>query len=164
MPSIILVNKNGDLKQSELNEMTLESICKKSGSKDINNFKHLHTWKVCLGNNYNIELYGKGKGRAGQENKFELPPPFDTTLLFGTCVLINENGNLTIQEWEKIYEHLYGGFEDIGSEDSEDSEDEDEGVEYETTKSGYKKDGFVVDEGDDDLFEYEDELSEEEYL
>ena len=163
MPSIILVNKNGDLKQSELNEMTLESICKKSGSKDINNFKHLHTWKVCLGNNYNIELYGKGKGRAGQENKFELPPPFDTTLLFGTCVLINENGNLTIQEWEKIYEHLYGGFEDIGSEDSED-EDEDEGVEYETTKSGYKKDGFVVDEGDDDLFEYEDELSEEEYL
>ena len=163
MPSIVLVNKNGDLKQSDIKEFTLESICKKSGSKDVKNFKHLHTWKVCLGNDFNIELYGKIKGRAGQENKYEMPPPFDTTLLFGTCVLINENGDLTLQEWEKIYEHLYGGFEDIGSEDSEEEED-DESVEYETTKSGYKKDGFVVDDGDDDLFEYEDELSEEEYL
>ena len=28
MPSIVLVNKNGDLKQSDIKEFTLESICK----------------------------------------------------------------------------------------------------------------------------------------
>ena len=164
MPSVILVNKSGDLKETEIKEMSIENICKKSGSKDIKNFKLLQTWNVTLDQKYEIMVYGKDKGRAGQENKYEMPPPIDSMLIFGTCVLVNKDGQLTLTEWENIYDKLYGGFEDIGSEDSED-EDDDESVDYETTKSGYKKDGFIVDDADDDeIFEYEDELSEEEYL
>lgn len=162
MPSVILVNKNGSLKQTEIKELNLDNICKKSGSKDIKNFKHLNTWNVSLGQDYEIMIYGKDKGRAGQENKYEMPPPIDNILLFGCCVLINKDGDLSLPEWEKIYDNLYGGFEDIGSEDSD--EDDDECDDYEMTKSGYKKDGFVVDDRDDEIFEYEDELSEEEYL
>ena len=30
----------------------------KSGSKDVKNL-NICTWKVCLGNDFNIELYGK---------------------------------------------------------------------------------------------------------
>ena len=67
-------------------------------------------------------------------------------------------------EWEDIYEYLFGGFEDIGSEDSEedrDTEDELEdlkaaGITTETTKHGYIKDGFIADS------EYEEEESETE--
>ena len=162
MPSVVLINKTGELKASELKDVNLESICKKSGSKDIKNFKNLHSWTVDLDNKkYEIALYGKDNGRAGKENKYEMPTPIDSSLYFGTCVLINKDGELTLPEWEKIYEYLYGGFEDIGSEDSEDSEEEDE---CEKTKNGYKKDGFVVDDDDYEFFEYEDELSEEEYV
>jgi hypothetical protein len=50
---------------------------------------------------------------------------------------------LTIPEWEKIYEELMGGFEDIDSE-SEVSADETEGTLMAMTKEGYVKDGFVV--------------------
>ena len=68
---------------------------------------------------------------------------------------------------EKVYEHLFGGFEDIDDPDSEAeySEDELDSVPAEKkTKNGYLKDGFVVDaddESDDDLESEEDE--DEEY-
>ena len=82
--------------------------------------------------------------------------PEDTQLYFGTMVLVNYEGdnakNLSLAEWNKIYEHLFGGFEDIGSEDSEESVSEDE---ENLTKEGYLMDGFVVPD---------DELSEEEYI
>jgi hypothetical protein len=108
-----------------------------------------------------IELYCKTTGKAGQENKYEFPPPMDKILFFGNCVLINTNGNgdlknLTDEEWNKIYTKLYGGFEDIGSEDSDEEEEEDlSGINL--TKSGYEKDGFIVE---DDELDVEDEDSD----
>ena len=52
--------------------------------------------------------------------------------------------------WLKIYEKLFGGFEDLGGEDSEESEDELESISSEyKTKNGYLKDGFVVDSDSD---------------
>jgi hypothetical protein len=32
-----------------------------------------------------LELWGYKEGRAGTENKHELPPPVDSTLIFSTC-------------------------------------------------------------------------------
>lgn len=159
MPLVVLVNKNGDLKESKTDNLELETLCKKAGFRTIKDFKFVNTW--ITKSSVKIHLYAKDDGRAGQENKYDFPPPVDQTLFFGTCVLAKNDGDLSLNEWEQIYEELFGGFEDIGSEDSE--EDDDEG-EYETTKAGYKKDGFVVDDDDDDIFECEDELSEEEYL
>jgi hypothetical protein len=55
---------------------------------------------------------------------------------------------------------LYGGFEDLGDEDSEFSEDDvDENVPR--TKEGYVKDDFVVDDDEDEEDDYEDEDEEE---
>ena len=52
---------------------------------------------------------------------------------------------MSLAEWEKIYEQLFGGFEDIGSNDSEeDDESIDDSVPR--TKEGYVKDGFIVDD------------------
>ena len=65
--------------------------------------------------------------------------------------------NLTSGEWNRIYDHLYGGFEDIGDEDSEESDDEDEGLPK--TKSGYMKDDFIVDDDDDGDESYDSEIS-----
>ena len=48
-------------------------------------------------------------------------------------------------EWKKIYEFLFGGFEDLGSE--EESE-EDYVAPENLTKHGYEKDGFVVEDGE----------------
>ena len=62
-----------------------------------------------------------------QENKYEFPPPIDSVLFFGGCVLVAKSDNsivdLRISSWNKIYETLMGGFEDL-DEEGEDEEDD----------------------------------------
>jgi len=75
--------------------------------------------------------------------------------------------NLSIALWDKIYEKLFGGFEDLAATCAEDEEEEDELANVpaeKKTKDGYLKDGFVVDsdgEEDDDDYETEDENEED---
>mgnify|MGYP001168025305 CR=1 FL=1 len=58
---------------------------------------------------------------------------------------------------------MYGGFEDLNSVDTHSSStDEDEDIPL--TKSGYAKDGFVVEDEDDDYLECSSELSDDEYI
>lgn len=91
----------------------------------------------------------------------------DNTLFFGSCVVLNmENGvvaDMSVKEFEDIMEHLYGGFEDVGSEDTE-SEDEEESVDLPKTKEGYVKDDFIVDSDDEDEDDEESEESDESEL
>ena len=152
MPHIVVVEPNGTLKDVNLKETDLG---KKYG---LTNTDVKHSWSVTIGHKaYDINLYAKLTGRAGQENKYEFPPPVDTDLFFGKCVLINGAGDLTVAEWNRVYENLYGGFDDVGENDS-DSEDEDmDNVAL--TKTGYMKDDFVID---DDAIEDEEEEEEDE--
>ena len=103
----------------------------------------------------------------------DMPPPIDNELYYGSMLLIKHdtaelsNGNvsdLSTEDWEKYYEKLFGGFEDLGEEDS--YSDEEEIPEHMKTKEGYsKEDGFIVDddeEEDDDYIPEEDEEEEEE--
>lgn len=163
--SIIIIEKGGNIKELKIKNLNEDELYKKCGFKSPTDFK-LHTvWKNININNtiYNIHVYGKLVGRANQENKYEFPPPIDNELFFGSCALVNKVDNipknLTSGEWNRIYEHLYGGFEDIGDEDSDESEDEDENLPK--TKSGYVKDDFIVDDDydDDDDESYESEIS-----
>lgn len=155
--SILIIKKNGDIEIKNVKKIEENEIFKFCGYKNDNNFSHLHTFIV---NNCDYNIYGKSKGKANYENKYELPPPIDTNLYFGTiCIIKKENNNyssLDIEEWEKVYEELFGGFEDINSSDSsERSMDSEIYSDEEYTKEGYLKDSFIVDD---------DELEEEEYL
>lgn len=166
MPTILIVEKTGSLKELNVKTYAEEDLYKKAGFKSAEGFKLITTWDVTLDETkYFISLFGKTSGRAGQENKYEFPPPVDTTLLFGNCVLVNQPEcepvtNLKKSDWDKIYDHLYGGFEDIDDDDSQLSEDNDSEKDLPRTKSGYVKDGFIVDDNDDDT----EEESEEESL
>ncbi len=143
-----------------------EDFYKRAGFKVAEGFKCHHTWKI--GNTGNtIYVYGKTSGRANQENKYEFPPPIDNTLFFGSCFLIMKNSedefvDLMKADWQKIYEQLYGGFEDLVASgdtladaeaadiaEEEAAEEEDEYADLEKTETGYAKDGFVVEDGDD---------------
>ena len=134
----------------------MEDLYKKAGLKSCKDFKEQTFWTVEVKNKkYGVHLYGKTEGRAGQENKYDFPPPVDNTLFFGKCVLImkdpkNHLVDLNESSWKSIYEYLFGGFEDIGDEDSEEEEEEDELENVPTTKEGYAKDGFIVDDDEDD--------------
>jgi hypothetical protein len=164
MPSIIIVEKLGNIKAVQLKNYDESELYKKAGFKTADGFKCHTNWTVDIeSKKYVICVYGKTNGKANQENKYEFPPPIDTTLFFGNCILVNQNEgeavtSLSKAEWKKIYEHLYGGFEDIGDEDSEEESEED--PDLPRTKNGYVKDGFVVD----DSGESEDDTEEEEEI
>lgn len=80
--------------------------------------------------------------------------------------------SLSLELWNKIYEKLFGGFENLADTCIEDEEEDDELAcvsAEKKTKQGYLKDGFVVDsEEDENEFtdvdtddEVEEEVSEE---
>ena len=160
MTKIIIIEKNGTIKEKNVKNISCENAYKYCSLKNDNSFSNIHSYQT---NGMTYDIYAKDSGRANNENKYELPPPIDNTLYFGTiCVLKHNNDDycdITVDEWTKVYEKMFGGFEDIGDEDSvmsEDSEHPDEDY----TKNGYLKDGFVVDDEDedeDDISEYEEE-------
>ena len=160
MVHIIIIEKTGNIKQKNIAELNKSELYKHGGFKTNKDFEYQTKWQVDLDKKYEIELYAKRTGRAGQENKYEFPPPVDEELYFGSCVLVNNKGDLTCSEWEDIYNYLYGGFEDL-----DDDDEDDDSVEYEKTKQGYAKDDFIVDddEEEDDIY-CEEELEEEEYI
>ena len=170
MTNILLVQKGGEIKQTKIKDINSDSLYKKCGFRKNTDFEKRTTWEVTIGDTkYYIELWAKINGKANTENKYDFPPPVDNELYFGTCCLVSVIPkkkaflDLTVEQWSKIYEQLFGGFENLDSEE-EMSEDELENIPAELkTKNGYLKDGFVVDDNiicDDD--EHDDEDEEEE--
>ena len=168
----ILIDKTGELKEVKLND--LENLYKTCKLKKPDNFELRHTWKVKIkSDKYKIKLYAKDEGRANSENKYDLPPPIDNDLFFGSMLVIGNNDadeiiDVSVELWEQIYEKLFGGFENLKDTAKEDEEEEDELENIPDsmkTKEGYLKDGFIVeneDDEDDDLdYEAEDDQDEE---
>lgn len=171
--SIIIVQKNGEIKQMDIFQLDIENLYKKAGFKKGDNFLKQTTWKCNInGNPTNISLYAKTKGKANTENKYDFPPPVDNVLYFGNCVLVAHDTkfvSLTKDLWNVIYETLFGGFENLKDteEDDENEIDELENIDESLkTADGYLKDGFVVSDEDidEDLLNYDSELGEEDYI
>lgn len=161
MTSIVLIEKSGNVKELKAKKLSTETLYSKCGFRSQSGFEKRITWNLDIGDkHYEIELWSREHGKAGAENKYDFPPPVDTALYFGTCCLIrkcdDEIVDFSANEWKKIYEHLFGGFEDIEDEETE-SEDELENVDKELkTKAGYLKDGFVVSTDSDSNAEQSD--------
>tara|TARA_Y100000768_G_scaffold388555_2_gene385195 strand:+ start:153 stop:740 length:588 start_codon:yes stop_codon:yes gene_type:complete len=170
MTTVLLIDKYGVIKQSKVKEVSRKNIFNKCSFKTSKDFDKRTTWNVNIDDElFNIELWSKNSGQASTENKYDFPPPIDHELYFGTCCLIriDDNDNIidfTKDKWEKIYENLFGGFEDIDS-DEEPSEDELTNVPAEMkTKSGYLKDGFVINtDSDKENESVDDDYEEESY-
>jgi hypothetical protein len=178
--NIIIVERTGVLKMLAIKDFKEDELFKKCGFKKAEDFLEQTTWTAKYdGKKYCIQVFAKAEGRANSENKYDFPPPIDNKLFYGCCAIVahikNGDGsklytNLSLPMWEKIYEKLFGGFEDLGATAAEDDNEEDElenVPKHKKTKNGYLKDGFVVDSSDADesasasSSETEDDDSEE---
>ena len=158
MVLITILKKNGDVKELEFKKYNEKDLYKKCSFRKNRDFEKKHTWTV---DTVRICIFSKEVGKPKDINKYELPPPLDTILLYGNIALIAMDENdkvidLSSEKWNEIYSKLMGGFEDLG----EDTNSEDEWIDPENaTEAGYEKDGFVVEDGEGE--EAEDDLSEE---
>jgi len=191
MVNIVLVEKTGELKECKYN-VEKDELYKKCKFKKGDGFELRHSWetKKSKYSFTSVSLYARDTGKANTENKYDLPPPIDSILYFGCITLVAKDAggeyvDLSVEEWEKFYEDLFGGFENLADTAKEDEEEEDELANIPAemkTKSGYLKDDFVVEDNvvdgtsndsnkessDDDEWEDEDsselELEFEEYV
>jgi len=175
--TIVIVERSGDLKSTTIKDFKEEDLFKKCGFKKGEDFVKQNDWTVRTGGKkYTISVFAKTEGRANSENKYDFPPPVDSTLFFGSCAIVakNEFGvytNLSVELWNTIYEKLFGGFEDLATTALEDDNEEDELAnvpDEKKTKEGYLKDGFVVSDEDEDysgsdIEELSNKDNEEEY-
>jgi hypothetical protein len=173
--SILIVEKGGSLKTLTVKDFKEEELYKKCGFKKAEGFSLQVEWPVKLdGQKYLVAMYAKLIGKANLENKYDFPPPVDNKLYFGSCALIgmirdDSNNkthiNLTKELWNKIYEKLFGGFEDLAATCAEDDDEEDElekiPKSMKTKKGGYLKDGFVVDSDETEESEVDDDDEDE---
>ena len=132
---VVIVEKTGVLKNLCIKTFSHDDLYKKCGFKSKENFNKHCDWRIKKADlTYIVSLYGKDTGKAMSENKYDFPPPCDTTLLFGNCVLVchtsykGETGDplletMDVELWEKLYEKLFGGFEDLAATQKEDDEE-----------------------------------------
>jgi len=159
--TIIIVEKCGSLKSLSIKDFKMEELYKKCGFKKGEDFLKQTEWTSKYDEEkYYIEVFAKTEGRPNSENKYDFPPPIDTKLFFGHCAILAYNKktdgskcyiDLSLDLWNKMYEKLFGGFEDLSATAEEDENEIDElaNVAKENkTKQGYLKDGFVVDSSD----------------
>ena len=166
MVKVVLVNKTGEL--TSANITALDMLYNESRFKKAGGLEERHSWSVKVNDeDCSVTVYARNTGRAGMENKYEMPPPIDNDLYFGKIGIVlkskDQLEDLSVAEWEEIYKKLYGGFEDLSKLAMADDEESDELDEYPDemkTTDGYLKDDFVV--SDDELEEEAYVFSEEE--
>ncbi len=191
MPSIVIVEKNGDLKAQEYKYSNTDELYKKCSLKKADGFGKVAEWTYSKKGESmtTVELWARNDGQANQENKYDFPPPADNELFFGNCALLARDSNmnivdLTVEKWNKVYEHLFGGFETLADNEDDDDDEEDELDNVPSsmkTKDGYLKDGFIIEDAledgdgdndsdddedcvdDDENSEYEDDNGDEKY-
>jgi len=159
MTSVLILTHKAEVKSAKLNvqtEVTLKDIQKYFKKKVEPEVLGTYLYKTLT-----LFLFGFTTGKAGTENKHELPPPHDATLAFGDIMLIasKDENSFAVpavfkpEDYEVFYSKAFGGFDDIDDED-DDLEDEDEEELVED----------VVDDIIDEVIEAEEEFDKQTYI
>ena len=166
MSSGCILTVKGEVKKCKILDSSIQSIQtllkRKTAPQVLGDYEY---------GSLKLTMIGYMEGRAGTENKHELPPPLDEVIFFGDIVLIASKIDkdwktpvpFTPEQYEKFYNKQFGGFDDI---DSEDSESEDEIAEAEDVvkeiEAEIEAEIEEEDDEDDDEEEDDDEDDDEE--
>jgi len=138
MVKFIIISKSQDIINEELDqEVTLKNIHELlQNNRKEKDLKKLYTWDFEA---EKIEMYGYIEGKEKEINKLELPEPIENKFYYNELIFFslndkNEYIDLDEEDFEDFYDIIFGGFDDIDSEDSGENYADDE----------YEDDGFVV--------------------
>tara|TARA_B110000285_G_C15078670_1_gene592201 strand:- start:46 stop:465 length:420 start_codon:yes stop_codon:yes gene_type:complete len=137
MVKIIIVNKSQNVSEEELEQVSIEKIhaLLQNNNKE-KELKKIQMWEF---DEDKVVCYGYISGKEKDINKLELPEPIENNLYYNELVFISFNEkdeelNLSEEEFEDFYDMIFGGFDDIDSEDSG----------YNFAEDEYEEDGFII--------------------
>lgn len=102
-----------------------------------------------------LTLWSWKEGKAGTENKHELPPPYED-LLFGEILVTGGEDDVTPEIWDAFYTEAFGGFEDLDEEEEEveveevEAAEDEEAAEEEEEEAAEEVEAEVEGEGEAD--------------
>jgi hypothetical protein len=151
MPTVVVLLPSGEKKaiESTVTEFTPQLVAKLLKKKKVPELIGTYPYGDMI-----LTLWSWKEGKAGTENKHELPPPYEE-LLFGEILVTAGEDDLTPDLWDAFYTEAFGGFEDLEDEGEGEGEGE---VEVETEAD---IDEAEEDEVDADAEEAEAEEEEE---
>jgi DNA-directed RNA polymerase subunit M/transcription elongation factor TFIIS len=115
-------------------------------------------------------LFGYLAGKAGTENKHELPPPHDSVLCFGDIILLasadasdwTKPVSFLSTDYEVFYTKAFGGFEDLEEEGEEEEEEAAEEAAEEAVEEEEEEEEAVEEDDEEEEEEVAEEAVEEE--
>ena len=164
---ILLLTSTGDMKNGKLTIKSETTGCQLSDIQTHLKKKKAPTqigtyaWK-----SNTLFLFGYTDGKAGTENKHELPPPHDTQLIFGDIVVLLSKDKRSFSkplpikqdDYETFYTQIFEGFESLDEEEAE-VEIEEDVIQDELADEAHVDDESIADDLEDD---YEEEGAEDE--
>ena len=134
MPPVhgLLLTQKADIKSVKLPEtLTPETIQTLLKRKDAPEMLTPYQFK-----DLTLFVFASTDGKAGTENKHELPPPHDAILLFGDVLIVASKDKdsfskpvtFKAEDYEAFYTRAFGGFDETeeGDEDEEEAEADEE--------------------------------------
>lgn len=132
----VRINTNGTMDECD-DTINLKNIRKvfesQSNTKGSKRIQHLYTW---TSNEIDYRCYGWINGKAGKENKHDLPPSgtkiidscdnSDTQLLFGDIFIICKKKQLVdldISGYGTFYSECFEGFDECDTDDETDHDE-----------------------------------------
>jgi DNA-directed RNA polymerase subunit M/transcription elongation factor TFIIS len=164
----LVLSHTGEIKSAKISIQSEATGCQLS---DLQKFLKKKTAPELLGKfpwkKHSLHLIGYKEGKAGTENKHELPPPLDNQLFFGDIVLLHTKEDtsfakplpMTTEEYEMFYTQMFEGFEDLDENEEEDEEDEEELEEYENEDEGFEDEDDTKEQSD---YEEDEEKEDQE--
>ena len=163
---ILLLTSTGDMKSGKLTIKSETTGCQLSDIQTYLKKKKAPTqigtyaWK-----SNTLFLFGYTDGKAGTENKHELPPPHDTQLVFGDIVVLLSKDKRSFakplpikqDDYETFYTQVFEGFESLDEDEAEVEVEEEEIIQDELADEAHVDDESIADELED---EYEEEGEE----
>jgi len=156
MVQVVVLSANGEKKSADLPTVTGPMVAKL--------YRKAKAATLLGTYSQGISIWGWKEGKAGTENKHELPPPHDTELFFGDVIATIQEGDLAIEDWDSFYNEVLA-FEDLDEEEAEaeieaeveEVEEEEEDEEEEEEAEGEAEEDEVEEEVDDDCYDDGDE-------
>ena len=126
----IIIDKTGTIQEVFMKKFIEEDILKKCGFRKADGFSCVYIWKNIIFNSvkYNIQLWGKERGKNNTQNKYIFPSPIiNNHVIYGKCALFcssNNNDNNYIDLTKDIWINLHNILCDSINNDINDANDE----------------------------------------
>ena len=123
MVKVVILERNGTISGIDISvrcKNIKSNLSKKIKLKGNGNILEICRWD---NNDYDIVIFGWNAGLNVNENKHEIPPPYEDNIYFGDicCCKFDKSNkliNFNVDDYVKFYNNNYGGFDELLSDDS----------------------------------------------